>query len=65
VAEFVPDEETASLLRKVGVDSAQGYHIGKPRPITEVLPTGSSSLGSLGRAGSSWADRTRANPGET
>jgi EAL domain-containing protein (putative c-di-GMP-specific phosphodiesterase class I) len=32
VAEFVGDEETMSLLREYGVDFAQGYHIGKPRP---------------------------------
>jgi diguanylate cyclase (GGDEF)-like protein/PAS domain S-box-containing protein len=37
VAEFVTDEKTAGLLRKLGVDSAQGYHIGMPRPISEVL----------------------------
>ena len=39
VAEFVADEETVDLLRKIGVDSAQGYHIGVPRPIAEVLLT--------------------------
>jgi diguanylate cyclase (GGDEF)-like protein/PAS domain S-box-containing protein len=37
VAEFVAEPETASLLRTIGVDCAQGYHIGKPRPITEAL----------------------------
>jgi diguanylate cyclase (GGDEF)-like protein/PAS domain S-box-containing protein len=37
VAEFVADEETACLLRKIGIDYAQGYHIGKPRPVSEVL----------------------------
>jgi len=37
VAEFVADEETVGLLRKLGVDLAQGYHIGVPRPISEVL----------------------------
>lgn len=39
VAEFVADEETACLLRRIGVDYAQGYHIGMPRPIAEVLQT--------------------------
>jgi len=39
VAEFVADEETVGLLRKLGVDLAQGYHIGVPRPISEVLTT--------------------------
>jgi EAL domain-containing protein (putative c-di-GMP-specific phosphodiesterase class I) len=37
VAEFVGDEESADLLREIGVDCAQGYHIGMPRPISEVL----------------------------
>jgi len=37
VAEFVGDEETACLLRNIGVDGAQGYHIGRPRAIAEVL----------------------------
>jgi EAL domain-containing protein (putative c-di-GMP-specific phosphodiesterase class I) len=37
VAEFVADEETARLLRSIGVDCAQGYHIGMPRPVSEVF----------------------------
>ena len=37
VAEFVTDEETARLLRTLGVDHAQGYHVGLPRPVSEVL----------------------------
>ena len=39
VAEFVADKATARLLRKLGVDHAQGYYIGLPRPISEVLKT--------------------------
>jgi diguanylate cyclase (GGDEF)-like protein/PAS domain S-box-containing protein len=38
IAEFVADEETARLLEKSGVDLAQGYHIGRPRPLTDLLP---------------------------
>jgi diguanylate cyclase (GGDEF)-like protein/PAS domain S-box-containing protein len=39
IAEFV---ENAAILRKlrlpeIGVDYAQGYHIGRPRPITDML----------------------------
>ncbi len=37
IAEFVPDGDTARLLKKRGVDYAQGYHIGRPRPLDEVL----------------------------
>ena len=32
VAEFVGDEQTVALLRKLGVDYAQGYHLGCPTP---------------------------------
>jgi len=37
VAEFVGDEEGARLLRTLGVDLAQGYHIGMPGPVSEML----------------------------
>jgi EAL domain-containing protein (putative c-di-GMP-specific phosphodiesterase class I) len=37
VAEYVTDEQTAALLRTLGVDHAQGYHIGMPRPVTDVF----------------------------
>lgn len=37
IAEFVGDEETVQLLRKYGVDFAQGFYIGKPRAVTEVF----------------------------
>lgn len=46
VAEFVADEESARLLLNLGVDFAQGYHIGVPRPISEVLQTPGSVLAS-------------------
>ena len=40
VAEFVGDEATVQLLAKIGVDYAQGYHVGVPRPVSEALHTG-------------------------
>jgi EAL domain-containing protein (putative c-di-GMP-specific phosphodiesterase class I) len=33
VAEGVEDAETLELLRTLGVDYAQGYAIGRPRPL--------------------------------
>ncbi|HEY1357748.1 MAG TPA: GGDEF domain-containing phosphodiesterase [Thermoleophilaceae bacterium] len=36
IAEFVGDEETLQLLRSLGVDYAQGYHIARPRPLSEL-----------------------------
>jgi EAL domain-containing protein (putative c-di-GMP-specific phosphodiesterase class I) len=32
VAKFVPNEETLSLLREIGVDYAQGDYLGEPNP---------------------------------
>jgi diguanylate cyclase (GGDEF)-like protein/PAS domain S-box-containing protein len=37
IAEFVADDQTARWLEKSGVDFAQGYHIGRPRPASDVL----------------------------
>jgi diguanylate cyclase (GGDEF)-like protein/PAS domain S-box-containing protein len=36
VAEFVEDARTLQLLRDIGVDYAQGFHIARPRPILEI-----------------------------
>jgi diguanylate cyclase (GGDEF)-like protein len=36
IAEFVGNAATVGLLRGYGVDFAQGYHVGKPRPLAEV-----------------------------
>ena len=38
IAEFVPDEDARRLLEKSGVDYAQGYHVGRPGPLRDVLP---------------------------
>jgi EAL domain-containing protein (putative c-di-GMP-specific phosphodiesterase class I) len=47
IAEFVGDAHTAQLLRISGVDYAQGYHIGPPRPVTEVLTVESQNSAAL------------------
>ena len=39
IAEFVEDAETESLLRELGVDMAQGYHLGVPIGVEEMLET--------------------------
>jgi diguanylate cyclase (GGDEF)-like protein len=37
IAEFVEDTETLEILRAIGVDQAQGYVIGRPVPLEEIL----------------------------
>ena len=34
IAEFVEDQDILDMLRTFGIDFAQGYHIGKPKPVT-------------------------------
>lgn len=36
-AEFVGDDETVELLRELGVDFGQGFHLGRPRPVDDLL----------------------------
>jgi len=33
IAEFVEDEETLELLREIGIDLCQGYHVGMPEAV--------------------------------
>jgi EAL domain-containing protein (putative c-di-GMP-specific phosphodiesterase class I) len=37
VAGFVADQEMRDRLRQSGIDYAQGYHIGEPRPVAETF----------------------------
>jgi diguanylate cyclase (GGDEF)-like protein/PAS domain S-box-containing protein len=37
VAEMVGDQQTLELLAEMGVDHAQGYHVGKPAPLAKWL----------------------------
>ena len=36
IAEFVENEATCDVLREIGVDFVQGYHIAVPRPLVEL-----------------------------
>ena len=40
VAEYVTDERTLDIVRELGVDFAQGYHLGKPEPVSALRPEG-------------------------
>ena len=45
IAEFVESSKIKSMLRKLGVDYAQGYEIGRPQPFEEILAlTGAEEL---------------------
>ncbi len=37
IAEFVEDQGALDMLREMGVDCAQGFHIGRPRPLDDIL----------------------------
>jgi diguanylate cyclase (GGDEF)-like protein/PAS domain S-box-containing protein len=37
VAEMVEDQQTVELLREMGVDYAQGFHLGRPAPLAKWL----------------------------
>lgn len=37
IAEYVGDDETVELLRTLGVDYAQGFHVGRPAPLEQRL----------------------------
>jgi EAL domain-containing protein (putative c-di-GMP-specific phosphodiesterase class I) len=39
IAEYVGDQDTVELLRELGVDYAQGFHTGRPAPVSEALST--------------------------
>jgi EAL domain-containing protein (putative c-di-GMP-specific phosphodiesterase class I) len=41
VAEFAANADLVEFLRAQGVDYAQGFHIGRPRPLDDVLVTSS------------------------
>jgi PAS domain S-box/diguanylate cyclase (GGDEF) domain len=36
IAEFVTDQATMDMVRELGVDFAQGYHLGKPEPVAAL-----------------------------
>ena len=36
IAEFVTDQRTMDIVRELGVDFAQGYHLGKPEPVSAL-----------------------------
>jgi diguanylate cyclase (GGDEF)-like protein/PAS domain S-box-containing protein len=45
VAEFVENAEILEVLRQIGIDRAQGYHLGKPTPVSELFGVQDSDAG--------------------
>jgi len=53
IGEFVENEASQKLLWELGIDAAQGYHIGKPAPLKQLMSiAGESSDDSIGFASS-------------
>jgi EAL domain-containing protein (putative c-di-GMP-specific phosphodiesterase class I) len=48
IAEFVANAETVPLLKEYGVDYAQGWHIGRPRPVAELWPESAARAATSG-----------------
>ncbi len=44
IAEFVENDEIKGMLKEMGVNYAQGYGIGKPMPLDELLPGRASEI---------------------
>jgi diguanylate cyclase (GGDEF)-like protein len=38
VGEYAGDSDTLSLLRALGIDHAQGFHVGRPKPVDDLWP---------------------------
>lgn len=50
IAEWVEDVKTLALIRQLGVDYAQGYHIGRPMPMDSVSRSSGNTKNETGRA---------------
>ena len=63
IAEFVENEETLELLEEYGIDFAQGYFLGRPGPIEEVLAAKRRRSGASARRASSGTSTWRSSSG--
>jgi len=63
IAENVDRESLARVLADIGVDYAQGFHIGPPRPLAELLAERPAAGGAAGLTSAAW-EHTAAFTGE-
>ena len=56
IGEFVENEASRKLLWELGIDAAQGYHIGKPAPMEQLVLIGQESRGDIAEVASSSGD---------
>jgi diguanylate cyclase (GGDEF)-like protein/PAS domain S-box-containing protein len=45
IAEFVGDQRTMDMVRDLGVDFAQGYHLGRPEPVSSLRTAAGTKSG--------------------
>jgi EAL domain-containing protein (putative c-di-GMP-specific phosphodiesterase class I) len=62
IAEFVEDQATLDMLRVLGVDFAQGYHIGRPAALPKPDPTRAAVASTTAEASSPSAVLVPTNP---
>ena len=60
IGEFVENEASRKLLWELGIDAAQGYYIGKPAPMEQLVLIGQESRENTAVAASSSGDKKAA-----
>jgi EAL domain-containing protein (putative c-di-GMP-specific phosphodiesterase class I) len=53
VAEYVEDARILDMVRELGIDHAQGHHVGEPEPVEDLL----DRLGRPGQPSGAWGLR--------
>ncbi|MDO8209260.1 bifunctional diguanylate cyclase/phosphodiesterase [Conexibacter sp. CPCC 206217] len=62
VAEFVGDEATMELLRELGVNDGQGFHLGRPAPLEDLIAATTAAAEAAASAEASAPSRSASAP---